>query len=109
MDHDRNSKLYAQQRQTAQKYLRKKRFLVNIFKRNRNMIHKLQQTSKLITSTTTLSKPKRIRKEHIKQFHEVTNSNKTFATFPTMTNMKNISLITEIKFLRIPMMNSFTL
>ena len=73
------------------------------------MINKLQETSKLITSTTTLSKPKRIRKEHIKQFHEVTNSNKTFATFPTMTNMKNISLITEIKFLRIPMMNSFTL
>ena len=33
------------------------------------MINKLLQTSKLITSTTTLSKPKRIRKEHIKKFH----------------------------------------
>ena len=40
---------------------------------------------------------------------QVTNSNKTFATFPTMANMKNISLITEMKFLRILMMNSFTL
>ena len=31
---------------------------------------------------------------------QVTNGNKRFTKFPTMTNMKNILLITEIKFLR---------
>ena len=31
---------------------------------------------------------------------QVTNGNERFTTFPTMTNMKNISLITEIEFMR---------
>ena len=39
---------------------------------------------------------------------QVTNGNKRFATFPKMTNMKHISLMTEIKFLR-TIMNSFAL
>ena len=39
---------------------------------------------------------------------QVTNGNKRFTTFPTVTNIKNISLITEIEFLRI-LMNSFAL
>ena len=39
---------------------------------------------------------------------QVTNGNKRFTAFPTMTNMKNISLITEIEFLR-ALMNSFAL
>ena len=38
---------------------------------------------------------------------QVINGNKKI-TFPTMTNMKNISLITEIEFLR-TLMNSFAL
>ena len=36
---------------------------------------------------------------------QVTNGNKRFATFPTITNMKNILWITEIRFLR-NLMNS---
>ena len=72
------------------------------------MINKLLRTSKLITSNITSSKAKRIRKEH-KKIMQVTNSNKRFITFPTMTNIKNILLITEIKFLRTLMMNSFAL
>ena len=51
------------------------------------MIKKLLQTSKLITSTITLSEAKMIRKEHRKK---VTNGNKRFKTFPTMTNITNI-------------------
>ena len=39
---------------------------------------------------------------------QVTNGSKRFKTFPTVTNMKNISLITEIKFLR-TLMNLFAL
>ena len=39
---------------------------------------------------------------------QVTNGNKIITTFPTMTNMKNISLITEIEFLR-TLMDSFAL
>ena len=39
---------------------------------------------------------------------QVTNGNKGFTTFPTMTNMKNISLITEIKLPR-TLMNFFAL
>ena len=39
---------------------------------------------------------------------QVTNGNKRFPTFPTMTNMKNISLITEIEFLK-TLMNYFAL
>ena len=31
---------------------------------------------------------------------QVTNGNERFTTFSTMTNMKNISLITEIEFMR---------
>ena len=34
------------------------------------------------------------------------NNNKRFTIFPAMTNMKNVPLITEIKFLR-TLMNSF--
>ena len=37
---------------------------------------------------------------------QVINGNKGFTTFPAMTNMKNVSLITEIEFLR-TLMNSF--
>ena len=57
--------------QTAKKYLYKKRFLIKIFKRNRNMIKKLLQTSKLITSTITSSDAKMIRKEHRKKNHAI--------------------------------------
>ena len=39
---------------------------------------------------------------------QVANVDKRFTTFPTTTNMINISLIIEIKFLRI-LMNSFAL
>ena len=63
------------------------------------MIKKLLRASRLIISTITSSKAKRIRKKH-KKIMQVTNGSKRFKTFPTMTNMKNISLITEIKFLR---------
>ena len=72
------------------------------------MIEKLLRTSKLITSTITSCKGKMIRKEHRKKIMQVTNSNKRFTTFPIMTNMKNIPLITEIKFLR-TLINSFAL
>ena len=41
-----------------------------------------------------------------KKFMQVTNDNKRFTTFPPMTNMKNVLLITEIKFLR-TLMNFF--
>ena len=58
MDHNRYSKIYAYQGQTAQKYLNKKIFLIDkvlheIFKRNRNIIKKLLRTPKLTTSTIT--------------------------------------------------------
>ena len=49
-----------------------------------------------------------IQKEHRKKIIQVTNGNNRFTTFPTMINMRNISLITEIKFLR-TLMNSFAL
>ena len=39
---------------------------------------------------------------------QVTSGYKRFTTFPIITNMKNISLITEIKFLR-TLMNSVAL
>ena len=39
---------------------------------------------------------------------QVTNGNKGFTTFPTITNMNNISLITEIKLPR-TLMNFFAL
>ena len=71
------------------------------------MIKKLLRKSKLITSTITSYKAKMIRKEH-KKIVQVTNGKKRFTTFPTMKNMKNISLITETEFLR-TLMNSFGL
>ena len=71
------------------------------------MIKKLLRKSKLITSTITSSKAKMIRKEH-KKIVQVTNGNNRFTTFPTMKNMKSISLITEIEFPR-TLMNSFAL
>ena len=49
-----------------------------------------------------------IRKEYKKKIMQVTNGNKRFTTFRIITNMKNISLTTEIKFLR-TLMNSFSL
>ena len=49
-----------------------------------------------------------IREEHRKKIIQATNGNERFTTFPTMTNMKNISLITEIEFLR-TLINSFAL
>ena len=39
---------------------------------------------------------------------QVINGNKGFTTFPTMTNMRNVSLIKEIEFLR-TLMNSFAI
>ena len=39
---------------------------------------------------------------------QATNGDKKFTTFPIIANMKNISLITEIEFVRI-LMNSFAL
>ena len=71
------------------------------------MIKKLLRKSKMITSTIISSEAKMMRKKQKKNM-QVTNGNKRFTTFPTMTNMKNISLITEIEFLR-TLMNSFTL
>ena len=71
------------------------------------MIKKLLRTSKLITSTIISSEVKMMRKEQ-KKIMQVANSNKTFTTLPTMTNMKNISWITEIEFLR-PLINSSAL
>ena len=58
------------------------------------MNKKLLRTLKLITSTITTSKAKRIQKEHRKKIMQATNGNKRFTTFSTMTNMKNMSLIT---------------
>ena len=58
------------------------------------MNKKLLRTLKLITSTITTSKAKRIQKEHRKKIMQTTNGNKRFTTFSTMTNMKNMSLIT---------------
>ena len=71
-------------------------------------MNKLLRTSKLITLTITSSDVKMIQKEHRKKIIQVTNGNNRFTTFPTMINMRNISLITEIKFLR-TLMNSFAL
>ena len=71
------------------------------------MIKKLLRTSKLITSSVTSCKTKRIRKEK-KKIMQGTNGNNRFTTLPTTTNMKNISLRTEIKFL-ITLMNFFAL
>ena len=70
------------------------------------MIQKLLRTLKLITSTITSSKARMIRKQIFFQIMQVTNGNKRSATFPTSTNVKNISLITEIKFLT-TLMNTF--
>ena len=72
------------------------------------MIKKLLGTSKLITSTITSSKAKMTQKEHSKKMIQVANGNKRFTTFLTMTNMKNISLITDINFQR-NLMNFFAL
>ena len=58
------------------------------------MNKKLLRTLKLITSTITTSKAKRIQKEYRKKIMQVTNGNKRFTTFSTMTNMKNMSLTT---------------
>ena len=58
------------------------------------MNKKLLRTLKLITSTITTSKAKRIQKEDRKKIMQVTNGNKRFTTFSTMTNMKNMSLTT---------------
>ena len=58
------------------------------------MTKKLLRTLKLITSTITTSKAKRIQKEHRKKIMQVTNGNKRFTTFSTMANMKNMSLTT---------------
>ena len=51
-----------------------------------------------------------IRKEHRKKLikWQVTDGNKKFTTFPTITKQENISLITDIKFLRAPI-NYFAL
>ena len=70
------------------------------------MIKKLLRTSKLITLTITSSGVKMIRQKHRKKIIQVTNGSKRFTTFPTMINLGNISLITEIKFLR-TLINSF--
>ena len=72
------------------------------------MIKKLLGTSKLITSTISSSKAKMTQKEHRKKMMQVANGNKRFTTFLTLTNMKNISLITDINFQR-NLMNFFAL
>ena len=46
--------------------------------------------------------------KNIEKNNTINNGNKRFTTCPTMTNLKNISLITDVKFLR-NLMNPFAL